>query len=151
MNYQKLATITPNRHFMHEQGKVVYLPILIHPNSPTIIRCGQLVFPGISMKEYERHLIVCDGDDCCKHGGGRKLLKLAKDGLGSDSRFVKCSTVSCLGQCKRGPVLIVYPDGVWYHCKDHETLSKIVNKHLRKGKVVKKRVLFRMPAKSATE
>jgi hypothetical protein len=25
MNYQKLATITPNRHFMHEQGKTVYL------------------------------------------------------------------------------------------------------------------------------
>jgi len=96
-------------------------------------------------KEYQRHLIACDGDDCCKDGGGSELLKSAKKMLGKASKDVKCSKVSCLGQCKEGPVLLVYPDGVWYRCEDEKALKRIVEKHLIGGKVVKKQVLFRMP------
>ena len=96
------------------------------------------------MKEYDRHLIACDDDDCCKHGGGRALLKSAREELGKESRTVKCSTVSCLGLCKEGPVLIVYPDGVWYQCEDKQDLKKIVDKHLIGGKIAKKQVLFKM-------
>jgi (2Fe-2S) ferredoxin len=101
------------------------------------------------MKEYERHLIVCDGKDCC-HGEGKKLFKEVKDQLGKDSRKIKCSTVSCLGQCKHGPVLIVYPEGVWYQCEDRADLKKIVDKHLIGGKTAKKQVLFKM-ASAKTE
>jgi sirohydrochlorin cobaltochelatase len=102
------------------------------------------------MKAYQQHLIVCDDDDCCKKGGGSKLIKAAKESLGKDSRYVKCSKVSCLGQCKQGPVLIVYPDGVWYQCAGKEALKTIVENHLRKGEVVKKQVLYTMPpAKSS--
>jgi (2Fe-2S) ferredoxin len=97
------------------------------------------------MKEYERHLIACDDDDCQKHGGGRKLLREAREQLGKDARAVKCSTVSCLGQCKHAPVLLVYPDGVWYEVEDKDALKKIVDKHLIGGKVAKKHVLFKMP------
>ncbi len=97
------------------------------------------------MKEYQRHLIACDDDDCRKKGGGRKLLREVREQLGKEGRGVKCSTVSCLGQCKQAPVLLVYPDGVWYQCEDEAALEKIVEKHLIGGKVAKKQVLFRMP------
>ena len=98
------------------------------------------------MKEYQRHLIACDDDDCRKQGGGRKLLRDVREALGKESRGVKCSTVSCLGQCKQAPGLLVYPDGVWYHCENKDDLEKIVKKHLIGGKVAKKQVLFKMPA-----
>src|SRR5436190_230435 len=96
------------------------------------------------MKEYERHLIACDDDDCREGGGGSKLLKAAREQLGKEGRGVKCSKVSCLGLCKQGPVLIVYPEGVWYSVDDRKALDKIVEK-MQDGKVAKKHVLFKMP------
>lgn len=97
------------------------------------------------MKQYERHLIACNGSDCKNKGGGEKLLKTAKKQLGKDSRHVKCSKVSCLGQCKHGPVLLVYPDGVWYHCPNKKAVKQIVKQHFDQGKIVEDRVLFKMP------
>lgn len=96
------------------------------------------------MREYQRHLIACDGSHC-HHEGGSKLLKEVREQLGKESRDIKCSTVSCLGQCNQGPVLIVYPDGVWYRCTKKSALKKIVEKHLIGGKLVKKYALFTMP------
>lgn len=99
------------------------------------------------MKTYERHLIACKDGDCKKQGGGKKLLKAAKKQLGKDARYVKCSKVSCLGQCKKGPVFIVYPEGVWYRCPDKAALNRIVEEHVQGGRVVEDLVLFEMPAK----
>lgn len=96
-------------------------------------------------KEYQRHLIACDGKDCCKNGGGKALLKVARQELGKDARDVKCSTVSCLGQCKHSPLLLVYPDGVWYQCQDEKSVKRIVKKHLVGGKVAKRHAIFTMP------
>jgi len=95
------------------------------------------------MREYQRHLIACDGGHCHKEGG-TKLLKAVREQLGKEARNVKCSTVSCLGQCKQGPVLIVYPDGVWYQCHNKAALKRIVEKHLLGGKIAKKYALFTM-------
>ncbi len=92
------------------------------------------------MREYQRHLIACDGSHC--HGS--KLLKEVREQLGKQARDVKCSTVSCLGQCKEGPVLIVYPDGVWYRCTEKSALKRIVEKHLIGGKIAKKYAMFTM-------
>lgn len=102
------------------------------------------------MKEYRQHLIVCDDDDCRKNGGGSALLRAARKELGADARFTKCSKVSCLGLCKNGPVLIIYPDGVWYRCESEKTLKNIVKKHLRGGKIVRKKTLFTMLPPRAT-
>ncbi len=96
------------------------------------------------MKEYQHHLIACDDDDCREGGGGSKLLREARQELGKEGRNVKCSKVSCLGLCKDGPVLIVYPEGVWYRCEDKKALEKIIEK-TQDGKVAKKHVLFQMP------
>ena len=97
------------------------------------------------MKEYKRHLIVCTGGDCSDDGGGKKLLKAAKDMLGKQAKVIKRSKVSCLGQCKYGPVFIVYPDGVWYRCPNKKALQRIVDEHIIGGKVVNDYVLFEMP------
>lgn len=98
------------------------------------------------MKTYTRHLIACNDDDCKDGGGGKKLLKVAKGMLGKDAKQIKCSKVSCLGQCKHGPVLIVYPDGVWYRCPNEKALARIVEQHIEKGKIVEEYVLFAMPS-----
>jgi (2Fe-2S) ferredoxin len=96
------------------------------------------------MKKYQRHLIACNGSDCKKNGGGKKLLKKAKKQMGKNAGFTKCSKVPCLGQCKQAPVLIVYPDGVWYQCPNKKALKRIIDEHVNKGKIVEEQVLFKM-------
>jgi (2Fe-2S) ferredoxin len=42
----------------------------------------------------------------------------------------------------RGPILVVYPDGVWYHHLDEELLDRIVEEHLRQGRPVLDRAFY---------
>ncbi|MEZ4635065.1 MAG: hypothetical protein R2856_08845 [Caldilineaceae bacterium] len=40
----------------------------------------------------------------------------------------------CLGVCASGPILVVYPDGIWYHGVDEERLNRIYREHLLGGR-----------------
>jgi len=94
------------------------------------------------MKTYSRHLLFCTGSDC----DGKGLLKEARKLLGKDSVHVKRSKVPCLGACKLGPIVIVYPDGVWYRCPSKKALKKIIKGHVQGGEIVEKYVLQTMRA-----
>ena len=51
----------------------------------------------------------------------------------------------CFDVCKGGPILLVYPDGVWYGAASPEQLDRIVDEHLLGGQVVEELVLSRTP------
>ena len=92
------------------------------------------------MKTYSRHLLFCTGSDC----KGKKLLKEARKLLGKDSVHIKRSRVGCLGACKHGPIMIIYPDGVWYRCPNKKALKQIIETHVKDGKLVETYMLQTM-------
>ena len=57
---------------------------------------------------------------------------------------VMVTKVKCLDQCGRGPVMVVYPDGVWYGRVDETAARRIVAEHLTEGRAVEEKVLHDM-------
>ena len=53
---------------------------------------------------------------------------------------VEVESSGCLGQCGSGPMVLVLPDEIWY-CHLHlSDVPLIVEKHLKKGKIVKEKL-----------
>lgn len=50
--------------------------------------------------------------------------------------YVYRTKAECLNFCQCGPVLVVYPEGIWYHSVTVEALEQIIERHLIGGSVV---------------
>jgi (2Fe-2S) ferredoxin len=101
------------------------------------------------MEEYSRHVIVCTGSFCSPDRKGRALYSLLaellqrEDLLFGPSR-VKRGETPCLGVCSDGPIIVVYPEGIWYARVTPQLLERIVVEHLKGGKPVDSAVFHRL-------
>ena len=99
------------------------------------------------MSYYERHVFFCcnqreEGKACCNDHGARELRDYAKAqvkqlGLNGPGK-VRVNNAGCLDRCKEGPVLVVYPEAVWYTYVDTDDIDEIVREHLVGGRVVER-------------
>ena len=89
------------------------------------------------MRDYDAHVLVCKGGDCKKRGS-KDVRNALKSELRAQSmhRDVRIDSVDCLGLCKHGPNLIVYPDGTWYLGVTEYDVPKVVQTHLLNGEPV---------------
>ena len=86
------------------------------------------------LKKVTHHVLVCAHKHCIKQGGretGRELKRALKE-LPPDRRAM-ITAVDCLDQCGEGPVVVVYPDGVWYGEVDERGAREIAERHLGAG------------------
>jgi (2Fe-2S) ferredoxin len=51
---------------------------------------------------------------------------------------VRVNQSGCMNQCGHGPMVVVYPDDVWYCAVDVEGARTIVSEHIQHGRVVEK-------------
>jgi (2Fe-2S) ferredoxin len=101
------------------------------------------------MEAYSRHVLVCTGGFCSPDRNGRALYSklaslLEREGLLFGPTRVKRSEAPCLGVCGSGPIVVVYPEGIWYADVTPALLERIVLEHLRDGKVVEEAVFHRL-------
>jgi (2Fe-2S) ferredoxin len=101
------------------------------------------------MEPYARHVIVCTGGFCSPGHRGRELYSLLSQLLQREDllfgpRRIKRGETPCLGVCSDGPVMVVYPEGVWYARVTPRLLERIVVEHLRDGRVVDEAVFHRL-------
>ncbi len=99
------------------------------------------------MSYYERHVFFCcnqraAGEVCCNNHGAQEMRDYAKakvKALGlSGAGKVRVNNAGCLDRCKEGPVLVIYPEAVWYTYVDREDVDEIVDEHLVHGRVVER-------------
>jgi len=95
------------------------------------------------MELFRYHVFVCtqikpEGVTSCSASGSKRVLdalnrETQSQGLENEVQVTACG---CLGLCDDGPIVIVYPDGVWYRRVTPEDVPEIVSAHLGAGKVV---------------
>ncbi len=99
------------------------------------------------MSYYRYHVFFCtnlraDGSACCQRFNAQAMRDHAKQrskelaiaGAGK----VRINSAGCLDRCAEGPVLVVYPDDVWYSYVDQEDIDEIIDEHLVNGRVVER-------------
>jgi (2Fe-2S) ferredoxin len=101
------------------------------------------------LEPYSHHVILCTGGFCSPDRRGRALYSLLaslldREGLLFGASRVKRGETPCLGVCAGGPIMVVYPEGIWYSGLNPELLERIVVEHLKNGSVVEEAVFFRM-------
>ncbi len=99
------------------------------------------------MEPFRFHLFVCtqqkpEGVPSCPASGSFAVLEgldreIQGRGLNPDTQLTTCG---CMGLCDEGPVMVVYPAGVWYRRVKPSDVGEIVDTHLRDGKPVERLV-----------
>ena len=93
------------------------------------------------MGQYDCHVFVCtSGETCPTQGDTEKYVKVLRDGARQAGKQteVRVNKAGCFSQCGHGPMLVVYPDDVWYSGVQESDLQEILTEHIIGGRPVER-------------
>lgn len=101
-------------------------------------------------KPFARQILICTDGDCVSKKDAKKLIRQFRDEIdkarqaGELDRTL-CTRMGCAGICENGPIVAVWPDGVWYQKVRKKTMKRIVREHLVGGEPVTGHIFYRTP------
>src|SRR5262245_60346139 len=99
------------------------------------------------MSHYKRHVFFCcnqrtNGKASCNDHGANYIRESGKGkvqdfGLSGKGKC-RVNSAGCMDRCEEGPVMVVYPDGVWFIYFKQKTAYEIIHEHIENGRVVER-------------
>ncbi|MCF4166815.1 (2Fe-2S) ferredoxin domain-containing protein [Zavarzinia compransoris] len=98
---------------------------------------------------FDVHVFACVNERAeghprgsCKARGAiplRAYMKARADELGITG--IRVNQSGCLDRCELGPVLVIYPEGIWYAPRSRDDIDEILNVHVMQGRRVTRLML----------
>ncbi len=95
---------------------------------------------------YERHVFACFTQrppghprGSCGAAGAQPLWdRLGRRVEAEGGGVIGFTPAGCLGFCSAGPLMVVYPEGVWYRPQTTADVDEIFDNHLKQGRLVER-------------
>lgn len=86
------------------------------------------------MKKPQYHFFLCNSfrangepQGVCNKKGAVDLLQYLQSEISDRGMDAIVSTTSCLNVCEKGPILVVYPNALWYHEVTEQKIDEILD------------------------
>ncbi|NJK91825.1 MAG: (2Fe-2S) ferredoxin domain-containing protein [Blastochloris sp.] len=107
------------------------------------------VIEKAGLPSARQHLFLCLGPDCCSPEMGQLSWDYLKQQVARLNLQVLRTRAACFRICSQGPILLVYPDGIWYARVTPERLQRILNEHIQLRQPVQEWILHHNPLQSS--
>ena len=101
----------------------------------------ETAFAKAGVRDAGKHVFVCIGPECCTAADGEALWEVIKKRVRETGLKAMRTKAACFRVCIGGPLLVVYPEGVWYGNVNEARFEVILQQHLLGGTPVKEWVL----------